>query len=82
MSTCRKRARDCTRTVVPELAGSPCYLARLSIGVITGDDPACTRPIASNPWRSVRPAATHVGADLGRTLKQWGTASMKSLTTP
>lgn len=28
------------------------------------------------------PISTHLGADLSRTLKQWGTASMKSLTNP
>jgi hypothetical protein len=30
---------------------------------------------------ALRPASTHVGADLSRTLKQWGNASMQSLTT-
>jgi hypothetical protein len=31
---------------------------------------------------AIRPVSTHLGADLSRTLKQWGTASMKSLTNP
>jgi len=31
---------------------------------------------------AIRPISTHLGADLSRTLKQWGTASMKSLTNP
>jgi hypothetical protein len=40
-------------------------------------DPAWAKFLAA-----VRPASTHLGADLNRTLKQWGTASMKALTTP
>jgi|GEM_PF-1913349 len=31
---------------------------------------------------AIDPISTHLGADLSRTLKQWGTASMKSLTNP
>lgn len=31
---------------------------------------------------AVRPVSTHLGAELSRTLKQWGTASMKSVTMP
>ena len=31
---------------------------------------------------AIRPVSTHLGADLSRTLKQWGSASMKSLTNP
>lgn len=40
-------------------------------------DPEWTKFLAA-----ARPASEHLGADLSRTLKQWGTASMKSLTTP
>jgi len=31
---------------------------------------------------AIDPISTHLGADLSRTLKQWGSASMKSLTNP
>jgi hypothetical protein len=44
---------------------------------MTAKDPDWAKFLAA-----VAPASTHVGADLSRTLKTWGTASIKSLVLP
>jgi hypothetical protein len=48
----------------------------------TYNDMAAKDPEWTKFLAAVRPVSEHLGADLSRTLKQWGTASMKSLTTP